>query len=422
VVAVNKMDLVDFRRGVFEEIQNQFRQFGSSLELPEPRFIPISALDGDNVVSRSGRTPWYEGPSMLELLETVPITMGFNYDEFRLPVQYVVRPDLDFRGYAGQISSGLIRPGDKVMVLPSGRTSKVQTISTFDGNLDEAFPPQSVTLTLEDELDISRGDMLVDPARMPHVSRRLEAYVVWMNAEPMKLDHPYLLKHTTQQVGVTLTAIEGRVNVNTLEEDRPGQLELNEIGRVRLETTKPLFYDAYAKNRWTGSFILIDPISNATLAAGMLRQRQPVSAGQTRIPLLNLEAGRLTLAERYARAGHLPATVWLTARTELVWMLERKLFDRGCLVQAMSDEEETHRLPDAARILNSSGLIAICSCGSDDPADLSRARELVGEDRLFAYHPDELSPKDNVACDRIIRELEKRGILTPADFSSGEGI
>jgi len=423
VVAVNKMDLVDFSEAVFEEIRRDFSSFGEKLGLlAPPHYIPISALDGDNVVDKSARTPWYDGPSLLEHLETAPITTGFNFGEFRMPVQYVIRPNLDFRGYAGQIAAGTIRPGDKVMSLPSGRTSKVQTIGTWDGDLDVAFPPQSVTLTLEDELDVSRGDMLVNPGRMPHVSRRLEAYLVWMNAEPLVRDHSYLLKHTTQQVGVTVTSIEGRVDVNTLKEDKPESLALNEIGRVRLETTKPLYYDAYRKIRWTGSFVLIDPITNATLAAGMLQEREASGVGPSAGPMLNLGAGRLTPAERYARAGHQPATIWLTARTELLWLLERRLFERGCLVQALSDEEETHRLPEAARILNGGGLIAICSTGSDDADDLARVERLIGSERLFAYHPDELSPKDEAACERIIGDLEARGILTPADFSSGEGI
>ncbi len=422
VVAVNKMDLVDFSQEVFEQIQRDFAVFASQLSLPDPVFIPISALEGDNVVSNSPRTSWYTGPNLLEHLETAPISTIHNYKDFRLAVQYVIRPDLDFRGYAGQIASGTIRPGAPVMVLPSGRTTKVKSISTFDGNLDVAFPPMSVTLTLEDELDISRGDMLVDPASMPHVSRRVEAALVWMNQEPLELNHPYLLKHTTQQIGVTVTAIQARIDVNTLAEDQPERLELNEIGIVSLETTKPLFYDPYNSNRATGSLILIDPTTNATLAAGMLRQHRTPASTQSSVPLLNFEAGRLTPAERYARAGHLPATIWLTARAELVWNLERKLFERGCLVQAISDDVESHRLPEVARILNSAGLIAICSSGTDDAADLQRAEELVGKDKLFAYHPSDISPKDDTACNRIILDLEKRGILTPADFASGEGI
>ncbi|MBK5290733.1 MAG: sulfate adenylyltransferase subunit CysN [Acidobacteriia bacterium] len=422
VVAVNKMDLVDFSQEVFEQIRRDFTAFAAQLDLPDPVFIPISALDGDNVVSNSPRTSWYNGPNLLHHLETAPISVVHNYEDFRLAVQYVIRPDLDFRGYAGQIASGAIRPGAPVMVLPSGRTSKVKSIATFDGNLDVAFPPMSITLTLEDELDISRGDMLVDPAGMPHVSRRVEAALVWMNQEPLELNRPYLLKHTTQQIGVTVTAIEARIDVNTLAQDQPERLQLNEIGIVSLETTKPLFYDPYTSNRATGSLILIDPTTNATLAAGMLRHRRTLPATQAIAPLLNFEAGRLTPAERYARAGHLPATVWLTARAELVWSLERKLFERGCLVQAIADDVESHRLPEVARILNSAGLIAICSSGSNDAADLGRAEELVGSGKLFAYNPSDLSPKDDDACNRIIRDLEKRGILTPADFASGEGI
>ena len=294
---------------------------------------------------------------------------------------------------------------------------------TYDGDLDLAFPPQSVTVTLEDEIDISRGDMLVDPTRMPHVSRRLEAMLVWMNAAPLELGKPYLLKHTSQLTGATIPAIQHRVDINTLEHDTATTLELNEIGRVTLETTRPLFYDAYRKNRGTGAFILIDPISNATLGAGMLLKRSgPSTARQATSDLLQFEAGRLTPAERYARSGHLPATVWLTARADLAWLLERRLFDRGCLVQAVADDTETHFLPELARILTAAGLVAICSVSSDDAGERTRAREAVGETRFLDFAPNDLPADDDEAARVILRKLEDRGILRKEDFTAGEGI
>jgi len=426
VVAVNKMDLVGFSEEVFTTIREQFLAFSRKMGLSEPVFIPISALDGDNVVTNSARTPWYEGLCLLEHLETVPISAVHNFYQFRLPVQYVIRPDLDFRGYAGQIASGTLRPGETVMALPSGRTSKVKSIVAYEGDLQVAFPPMSVNVTLEHELDISRGDMLVDPSRMPHVSRRVDAHVVWMNVQPLEVGKQYLMKHTTQLVGAKVTAIKGRVDINTLHEDSPDKLELNEIGIVSIETRKPLYYDAYSRNRVTGAFVLIDPVSNATLAAGMLLERKvesrPVPAATEGDLDANLDSGRLSPAERYGRSGHLSATVWFTQRKDLIWMLERRLFDRNCWVKALADDTESHRLPEVAQILNSAGLISICSTSTDDADELARAKDLIGEAHLLSFHPRDLPVTDSDACDMIIKALEEKGILSPVDFATGEGI
>jgi sulfate adenylyltransferase large subunit len=407
-VAVNKMDLVDFSEPVFREIEAQYQAFAAQLGFEEVKIIPISALDGDNIVYRGGRTPWYDGPTLLHHLETVPVESGRNFEDLRLPVQYVIRPGLDFRGFAGQLASGVLAPGDPVMALPSGRASRVKELVSFDGNVERAFPPMAVTVTLEDEIDISRGDMIVDPRRMPHISRRFESTVVWMSAQPLELNHPYLLKHTTHQVSAVVTRIQHRVDIHTLGPIPADRLELNEIGVVEIETTHPLYFDAYRRNRLTGSFILIDPITNATLAAGMIRENGTQAA--TRQRKLTFATGRVTPAERFSRAGHLPVTIWLTARADLAWLLERKLFDRGCSVEALADETESHLLPDLARILNEAGLIAICS--SSDPAP----------EEAIAFDPSQLSPKDPDAVTQILAELERRGIFLPADFSSGEGI
>ena len=278
VVAVNKMDLVDFREDVFDAIRREFTAFAAQLEIRDVLFIPISALDGDNVVAPSARMPWYHGPSLLEHLETVPIAHDANLAQMRFPVQYVIRPDLHFRGYAGQVASGIVRPGDTVKVLPSGWTTRVKSIVTWDGELPQAFTPLSVTLCLEDELDISRGDMLVaagpegfpEGARPPAVSNRLEATVVWMNQKPLQPERPYLVKHTTQQVRGRVREIRHRVDVDTLRHESAAELRLNEIGVVELETHRPLFFDPYRQNRATGSFILIDPVTNETMGAGMI--------------------------------------------------------------------------------------------------------------------------------------------------------
>ncbi|MBL8291468.1 MAG: sulfate adenylyltransferase subunit CysN [Bryobacterales bacterium] len=423
-VAINKMDLVDHSEQVYHDIQAQFYAFAHKLNFKGIAIFPVSALNGDNIAKPSTQMPWYNGPTLLEHLENVPVAAADSSEDVRLPVQYVIRPDLDFRGFAGQLASGLVRPGDTLMALPSGRTSQVKRIATFDGDLDTAFPPQSVCITLADEIDISRGDMLVSPSRMPHVSRRLEAMVVWMNQQPLDPARPYLIKHTTQQVGASVNRILYRVNVNSLEHEPAAQLELNEIGALALETTKPLFYDAYRRNRHTGAIILIDPITNATLAAGMIleRERPQTTAAHPGKLHLQFATGRLTPAERYARMGHLPVTIWLTSRADLAWLLERRLFDRGCAVQALADELESHLLPEMARLLNTAGLIAICSVASDDADERAQARQLLGSRSLIEYAPSDLPPDDEKAVQQILADLDGRGVFLPGDFTSGEGI
>jgi len=421
VAAVNKMDLVDFSEEVFRAIEAEFSSFCARLGRPATLSIPISALDGDNVVNRSARTPWHSGPPLLEYLETVPITSVHNYTHFRMPVQHVVRPDLDFRGFAGTVASGVVKPGDRVMALPSGRTSRVKEVVTHDGNLAEAFPPMAVCVTLEHEIDISRGDMLVDPARMPHVSRRFNASIVWMSAAPLEVNRGYLLKHTSHQTAAQITRVRHRVNVDDLSGQPAGHLELNEIGAVTIETTRPLYFDPYAANRATGGFILIDPVTNATLAAGMIEEQQAGPARRPAAEIARVETGRVTAAERITRSRHQAVTVWLTARANVAWILERRLFDRGCLVQALTDNVQTHLLPEAARVLNGAGIIAICSEASQEAEDRADAIMLLGG-QLIEFGPDGLPPGDAAAVEHILAELERRGVFLPDDFSSGEGI
>jgi sulfate adenylyltransferase large subunit len=403
-VAINKMDLVDFSEDVFNRICDDFREFAAAVGAPDCVFFPISALDGDNVVTTSERTPWYRGPSLLHYLETVELNSATRFPEFRFPVQYVIRPSLDYRGYAGQMSAGTVHPGDPVMVLPSGRTSRVKTITTWEGDLREAYPPMSVAITLEDELDISRGDMLVNPDAMPHVSRRMEATLVWMHQDAMEAEKPYLLKHTTQQVKCIIKRVRHKIDVNTLGHGETDRLELNEIGVVAVETQRPLFYDAYASNRTTGAFILIDPLTNATLGAGMIREPE------TPLPV-ELETGRLTAAERYSRNGHSPAIIWMTARKELAYLLERKLFQRGCQVHVLADEEETHLLPELARISMAAGLITICSPASAATADSTRVRQFADGPSFLELQHRDIAAEDEVAAVQILEMLEARHIL-----------
>ena len=270
VLAVNKMDLVGFDRTVFDKIVADFRAFTAPLGIPDVQCIPLSALDGDNVVEKSERTPWYDGPALLDYLENVHIGNDHNLQDFRYPVQYVLRPNLDFRGFSGKVASGVVRKGDEIVALPSGKRSHVKRIVTYDGDLDYAFPPQSVTLVLEDEIDISRGEMIVHPGNLPHTGRHFEAMLVWMDEEQMDVDKAFYIKQTTNTSRCHVDHIEYKVDVNTMEHSEVPALQLNEIGRVVLTTAKELFFDAYADNKPTGSFILIDPITNNTSAVGMI--------------------------------------------------------------------------------------------------------------------------------------------------------
>ncbi|GAA2303484.1 hypothetical protein GCM10009853_070440 [Glycomyces scopariae] len=276
VLCVNKMDLVDYDEAVFKRIENEFKAFATKLEVPDLTVVPISALKGDNVVHRSEHMPWFQGPSLLHHLEKVHIASDRNLVDVRFPVQHVIRPhssdNHDYRGYAGQIASGVMKPGDEVMVLPSGFTSRIASIETADGPLDEAFPPLSVTVRLEDELDVSRGDMLCRPGNQPRVSQDIEAMVCWMDeARPLRLRGKYAIKHTTSDARAVVKDVQYQLDVNTLHRDESAnELKLNEIGRVTLRTTKPLLCDDYRRNRATGGFIIIDESDNRTVGAGII--------------------------------------------------------------------------------------------------------------------------------------------------------
>ena len=311
VLAVNKMDLVDFDKQIFDKIVADYKAFVKSLNIPDITYIPLSALDGDNVVDKSDRTPWYEGPSLLDFLETVPIDQDRNFEDFRYPVQYVLRPNLDFRGFCGKVSSGIIRKGDTVMALPSRKTSKVKSIVTYDGELDYAFPPQCVTITLEDEIDVSRGEMLVHPDNLPMEDRNFESMLVWMDEEPMDMSKQFYIKHTTNLTRARVDSIRYKVNVNTMEQlsVENGQLtadslpmKLNEIARVVFTTGKELFFDPYQKNKQTGAFILSDPITNSTSAVGMIIDRVDAKDMVTEDALAVLNLPELGIGEEHYEA------------------------------------------------------------------------------------------------------------------------
>ncbi|GIW96590.1 MAG: bifunctional enzyme CysN/CysC [Pirellulaceae bacterium] len=415
VVTVNKMDLVDFRQEVFERIRQDYADFAARLDIPELHFIPISALYGDNVVDRSQRMPWYDGPTLLGLLETVYIRSDRNLEDFRFPVQWVNRPNLDFRGYSGTIASGIIRQGEEVMVLPSRRRSRVRSIVTYDGELQEAFAPQAVTLTLEDEIDISRGDMLVRPGNVPRLSDRFDAMIVWMHESPLVPGRPYLLKHTTKTVVGSVTAIRYRIDVNTLHRQPAETLGLNEIGRCHVNVNQPLAFDAYRRNRATGAFILIDRISNATIGAGMILDRTTADEARPAwddpslttsfVPVLS----QVTPEERQRRYAQRPATLLLTGltgsgKTTIALALERRLFDAGywCVVldgqqlrrglskdlgfSADDRSENLRRGAEIARLLNDAGIICIAAFVAPDEETRQRAAQVIGPERFLVVH------------------------------------
>jgi sulfate adenylyltransferase subunit 1 len=365
LAAVNKMDLVGFSEARFVELEQAFGELAAQLGRANVQAIPISALEGDNIVTRSERTGWYAGPTLLEHLETVPIRRPVSSGPLRLPIQFVIRPDANFRGFAGQLASGVLAPGDEVVALPSQQKTRVKSIASFDGDLAEAFSPMSVTLTLEDEIDLSRGDMLVAPDQTPETSRRFEAMLVWMHPQPMQLSQSFLLKHTTRTTRVQVSRIVHRVNISTHRNEAARQLQMNDIASVELQTVMPLFFDVYGSNRTTGSFILIDPISNATVAAGMIRRNVGESAGESPV----------TPGERHVRNGHRPALI-LVKHPELGRAIERKLFDDGFQVYA-SDEDvrQLIGLPALVEVGANTGFVTIIGGQTLSANDIARSSE-----------------------------------------------
>jgi hypothetical protein len=337
----------------------------------------------------------------------------------RFPIQYVLRPDQSFRGYAGQLASGIMKPGDPVMVLPSGRTTRIKSILTYDGELPRAFPPMSVTVCLEDELDISRGDMLVHPSHAPHVTRDIDARIVWMSSTPLDPNRPYRLKTNTQTVKAEVREVRYKINVNSLEKETVPRLRLNDIGAVMIETHRPVFVDPYRRNRATGSFILIDLISNETVAAGMITGRQTPAnaapddahgwtAGVSSPPAGQAEL-RVSTEERLAAIGHSPAAIWINGGDEFAYALERALFDRGCIACVLPQRAPKSALPHLASAILSAGLIAIFSGSSPEGKGREKVRGIVGSERFFELSVQGTKQEDSVSA--ICAELERRGVL-----------
>ncbi|MCH8126180.1 sulfate adenylyltransferase subunit CysN [candidate division KSB1 bacterium] len=323
VVGVNKMDLVDYSQDVYQSIVDEYDEFSRKLEINDITYIPLSALKGDNVVVQSSNTPWYDGPTLLHVLENVHVSSDLNLVDFRFPVQYVIRPDLNFRGYAGKIVSGTIAVGEEVAILPSGKRSKIKEIVTFDGNLEEASAPFSVILTLEDEIDISRGDMIVREHNIPQINRNFDAIICWMWDEPLQIGKNYLIKHSTKTTKAFVSKLDYMIDVNTLHRKEAKTLGLNEIGRIEINATQPIMFDSYNKNRGTGSFILIDPDTNFTVAVGMIREplrsleetlesELSVAGVVDRATNVTREEIAVPLNKREEKNSHKAVVIWLT--------------------------------------------------------------------------------------------------------------
>lgn len=421
VVAINKMDLKDFDQGVFESIKADYLQFAERIGLKPSslHFVPMSALKGDNVVNRSERSPWYTGQPLMEILESVEISGDRNLDDMRFPVQYVNRPNLNFRGFSGTLASGVVHKGDEVVALPSGKGSRVKSIVTFEGELEQAGPGQAITLTLEDEIDVSRGDMLVHADNRPLVSDAFDAMLVWMSEEPMLPGKKYDIKRATSYVPGSIPSITHKVDVNTLEQASASSLQLNEIARVKVSLDAPIALDGYEQNRTTGAFIVIDRLTNGTVGAGMIIAESQSGAGH-HDPL-----GHVSSEERAARFGQQPATVLFTGlsgagKSTLAYAVERKLFDAGRAVYVLDGQNLRHdlnkglpqdragrtenwrRAAHVARQFNEAGLLTLAAFVAPDAEGREQAKSLIGPERLITVYV-QASPQ---AC----RERDPQGL------------
>ncbi|HAN53989.1 MAG TPA: bifunctional sulfate adenylyltransferase subunit 1/adenylylsulfate kinase [Pseudomonas sp.] len=428
VVAINKMDLMNFDQDVFERIKADYLAFAERIELKPSslHFVPMSALKGDNVVNRSERAPWYEGQSLMEILESVEIAGNRNFDDLRFPVQYVNRPNLNFRGFAGTLASGIVRKGDEIAVLPSGKTSRVKSIVTFDGELEQATPGEAITLTLEDEIDVSRGDMLVHADSRPRIADGFEAMLVWMGEEPMLPGKKYDIKRATSYVPGSIASITHKVDVNTLEQGAASSLQLNEIGKVKVSLDAPIALDGYEQNRTTGAFIVIDRLTNGTVGAGMIIA-DPVAHGSGGH---HGTLAHVSTDERATRFGQQPATVLFTGlsgagKSTLAYAVERKLFDMGRAVYVLDGQNLRHdlnkglpqdragrtenwrRAAHVARQFNEAGLLTLAAFVAPDAEGREQAKALIGSDRMLTVYV-QASPQ---AC----QQRDPQGLYAAAD-------
>jgi bifunctional enzyme CysN/CysC len=435
IVAINKMDLVDYSEKRFQQIRSDYTAFAARMIADDVHFIPISALRGDNIVNKSENTPWYDGGTLMHLLETVHIASDRNLIDFRFPVQYVNRPDLDFRGFCGTIASGVVRQGDEIMALPSRKTSRVKAIVTYDGELREAFAPLAVTLTLEDEIDISRGDMIVHCGNLPKVSRKTEAMIVWMDDNPLVPGKQYLFKQGNRAVPGAISALRYRVDVNSLERHDAQSLNLNEIGRCQVSATQSFIFDGYNRNRGTGALIIVDRLTNRTVGAGMIMDRTTSEQGADHwedepAEQLHATVSNITADQRSARFAQKPCTILLTGlsgagKSTTAYALERELFGLGKAATVLdgqnmrlgisrdlgftADErsENLRRSAEVARLINDAGLICVAAFVAPSAEVRGKAAAVIGDERFFVVHLN--APVD------VCRARDQEGLYGAAD-------
>jgi len=416
VVAINKMDLMDFSEQVFEKIKADYIKFSEKLRDAEFHFIPMSALNGDNVVNPSEHMPWYQGPALMSLLEHVQIAEDRNYDDLRYPVQYVNRPNLNFRGFCGTVSSGVVRKGDEVMVLPSRKKSRIKSIVTFDEELELAYAEMAITLTLEDEIDVSRGDMIVHRDNLPTITDEFDATVVWMTDAPLLPGKLYDFKMGSKTVSGRVNDLKHQIDVNSLEEKPAPGLELNEIGLCEISVDQPVCIDSYEKNRSTGAFIVIDRLTNVTVGAGMIN----LESAAARRRKARRSTTHVTRDERAARYGQKPATVMFigvsgAGKSTLAHGLERRLFDMGRVSTVLDGKamrlgiskdlshdaqgraENLRRSAHIARFLNDSGMICCAAFVAPNPDSREHAVSVIGKDNCHIVY---LNPPISVCQQR----------------------
>ena len=413
VLAVNKMDLVDWREDVFRKIVSDFKDFCQKLGFVEMLFIPISALKGDNVVNKSENMPWYKGVSIIEYLENVYIASDVNYQDFRFPVQLVSRPNREFRGYMGTIASGVIRKGEEVIVLPSMKKTRVKSIVTYDGELDEAYTPMAVTITLEDEIDISRGYVLAKPNNMPSIDNWIDADIVWMSEKGVKENDEVIIKHAFSTTRGVIERIQYVFEPKDLSRIEQKHLELNQIARVRIRTFKELIFDEYKNNKATGNFIIIDPKDNNTIGAGMIlnkiKTQEPTIKNRiVRSKNITSVEGKVTKQDREYYYGHKSATIWFvglsgSGKSTIAMELEKQLFEMGCMTfvydgdnmrfglnrdlgfSSKDRQENIRRVSEVAKLFNLAGGIAITSFITPFEESRQLARDIIGKDYIEIY-------------------------------------
>ncbi len=415
ILAVNKMDLVGYDQDLFDQIANEFATFSSRLGLDHICPIPLSALEGDNVVATSERMSWYSGPTLLQQLDNVETGSNLERRPLRFPIQWVNRPDATFRGFSGTVVSGVLRVGDRVVVLPSQKSARVKSIVTMDGSFDQASAADSITVTMDNEIDITRGDMLVSPDAMPTLGRRAEATLVWMSEQPLVPGKSYWFKHTTRRTACEIESIHFRTDVNTLQRVNASSLALNEIGGCQIKLRDPVMFDPYSMNRETGSFILVDRITHETVAAGMFSElsSDPSTVGNWNVRSVMVAPrpaqSRVSAQERSARYGQKPMTILITGlsssgKTSVAMALEEQLFkaNRTCIVldgqsmrlgisrdlgfSAEERSENLRRAAEIAKLINDAGQICIAAFVAPSAWVRHKVRELIGEDRFFHVH------------------------------------